>query len=82
MNTKRGRPRKKVNPAAFKQEKAAFQLREITAEKAAENLGIGRATFFRMLKEEQAGPAHTGAPAEHPRHPGGPRFCETGTRLC
>lgn len=52
MNTKRGRPRKEVNPAAFETEKAAYQAREITAEKAAENLGVGRATFFRRLKEQ------------------------------
>ena len=55
MNAKRGRPRKAVNRDAFKQEKDAFKAREITAEQAAKNMGIGRATFFRMLKEEQAG---------------------------
>ena len=52
MNTKRGRPRKEVNSAAFEKEKAAYQAREITAEKAAENLGVGRATFFRRMKEQ------------------------------
>lgn len=52
MNTKRGRPRKEVNSAAFEKEKAAYQAREITAEKAAENLGVGRTTFFRRLKEQ------------------------------
>jgi len=82
MNAKRGRPSKKVNLAAFKQEKAAFQAHEITAKQAAKKLGIGRTTFFRMLKEEQAVPAHAGAAAAFPEHPGGPRFCETGTRLC
>ena len=55
MNTKtRGRPPLKPEPAAFAAAVDRFRAGEITAQRAAAELGISRRSLFRKIKEQSA----------------------------
>ena len=50
--TRRGRPPAEADKEKFKEKVQLVDARKITAQEAAQELGISRMTFFRRKKEE------------------------------